>query len=707
MSVHLSYCRLCPASCGVRVQVEDNRIVGIVGDGLHPLSGGYTCPKGRRGGDFLHGAERLTTSMRRTPDGSYEPISVDVAITEIAERIEAITGQHGADALGLFMGTQQNFAALTGPMARAWFHTTGSQKLFSTMTIDQSAKWIVHSRMGQYLGGRQRFDTADVWLLAGTNPMVSLNGGDGDGAVTQNPYVTIRAARERGLKLIVVDPRLTETAAHADLHLRPKPGTDAALFAGMLHVILSEQRQDRQFCDRYAEGLEALSAAVGHATPERTEAITGVPSDQVVRAARMFAAARRGMATTGTGVCMGPHSNVAEHLVACLNVVCGRYLREGEVTPNSNVLARTMPLTAEVRPPYRTWESGFRSRIGGIGTMNGELPSGILADEILEPGPDRVRALVVSGGNPARALPDREKAERALRELELLVCIDTRMSDTARLADYVIAPTMVYERPDHTLLMEFFFARPFAQYTPPLVTPPEGVIEDWEFFFRLATVSGDTVKFAGRVLDPDAPPTSDEMLAMFAERGRIPMDELRAARRGVLAPADEKVVGPPTEHGVEHRLVLCPDDVAAEIAAALQEPSRGPELPMRLTVRRMRELMNSLGKEIGGLPRHGYNPAHVHPHDLRRLGIDHGDIVRIRSAHGRIRAVAHTDTTVGPGTVSMTHCWGASDTDADPRGVGSNVNDLTGYDRVQSINAMPTMTAVPVTIEREGTGGAH
>ncbi|WP_416063610.1 molybdopterin-containing oxidoreductase family protein [Rhodococcus indonesiensis] len=703
----LSYCRLCPASCGVRVEIDGDRILSIVGDGLHPLSRGYSCPKGRRGGDLHQGPDRLTTSMRRTPGGTFEPVPVEVAIAEIAERLEAIKGEHGPDALALFMGTQQNFAALTGPMARAWFRTTGSRKLFSTMTIDQSAKWIVQARMGEYLGGRQRFDTADVWLLAGTNPMVSLNGGDGDGAITQNPSVTIRRARERGLKLIVVDPRRTETAVRADLHLQLRPGTDAVLFAGLLHVILSEARHDRIFCDRFVEGLDELRAAVAQATPAHTEAVTGVPATDVIRAARMFAEGRRGMATTGTGVCMGPHSNVAEHLVACLNVVCGRYLREGEMTPDRNVLARTIPLKAEVRPPHRTWESGFRSRIGGIGTMNGELPSGILADEILEPGADRVRALVVSGGNPARALPDREKAERALSELELLVCVDTRMSETARLADYVIAPTMVYERPDHTLLMEFFFAQPFAQYTPRLVAPPAGVIEDWEFFFRLASASGHKVKFAGRVLDPDAPPTSEELLAMFAERGRVPIGAVMSARRGVLAPPEEKVVGPPAQGASEHRLALCPDDVNAEIAAALNESPRQPGHTMQLTVRRMRELMNSLGRDVSGLARFGYNPAHVHPHDLQQLGIDHGDIVRIRSAHGRIRAVAHTDPTVRQGTISMTHCWGASDTDADPRRVGSNVNDLTGYDRVQDINAMPVMTAVPVSIEVEVPAGAH
>ncbi|MDI9949284.1 molybdopterin-dependent oxidoreductase [Rhodococcus sp. IEGM 1305] len=691
-----SFCRLCASSCGVLLDLEDGRITRVLGDAQHPISGGYTCPKGRRGGDLAHGPDRLTTSMRRTGTGTHEPVPVARATADIADRLRTIVDRHGPDAVALFMGTQQNFAALTPPMARAWFRGTGSHKLFSTMTIDQSAKWVVAERMGTYLGGRQRFEDADVWLLAGTNPVVSANGGDGDGAVVQNPSVTLRAARERGLRLIVVDPRHTETAALADVHLAPRPGTDAVLFAGLLHVVLTEQLHDTDFCRRYTADLPGLVDAVADVTPTVVHRICGVPADRVRAAAQVFAGGSRGMATSGTGLCMGPHSNLAEHLVAALNVVCGRYLREGERADDRAVLTRHAPARAEVAPPARAYEHGFRSRIGGVRAMRGELPSGILTDEILEPGPDRVRALIVSGGNPAAALPDRAKALRALRSLDLLVCIDPRMSDTARLAHYVIAPTTMYERADHTAIMEPFFPRPFAQFTPAVLPAPPGVVDDWRFFLDLAAASGQPVKFAGRILDPDAPPTSEQMLAMMAERGRVPFADVVTAPHGHLAGASGAVVGPATEDGAGHRLMLLPADVRAELVAALTDRVVTEQFPLLLTVRRIREAVNSTGTRVPGLVPGGTNPASLHPDDLTALGITDGQVVTVRSAAGRLRATARADRTLARGTVSMTHCFGS----VDPRDdAGVNVNALTGTGAgVQAINAMPTMTAVPVAV---------
>ncbi|WP_068273380.1 molybdopterin-containing oxidoreductase family protein [Aldersonia kunmingensis] len=692
-----SFCRLCASSCGVLLDVEAGRIMRVLGDAHHPISGGYTCAKGRRGSDLVLGPDRLTTSMRRSAGDSHEPVPVAQATADIADRLRTIVDRHGPDAVALFMGTQQNFAALTPPMARAWFRGTGSHKLFSTMTIDQSAKWVVAERMGTYLGGRQRFEDADVWLLAGTNPIVSGNGGDGDGAVVHNPSVALRAARKRGLRLIVVDPRRTETAAMADMHLAPRPGTDAVLFAGLLQVILTENRHDGDFCRRYTADLAALIDAVAGVTPTVVQRICGVDANQVRDAARIFAGGSRGMATSGTGLCMGPHSNLAEHLVAALNVVCGRYLREGERADDRAVLTRRVPARAEVAPATRAYERGFRSRIGGVRAIRGELPSGILADEILEPGSDRVRALIVSGGNPAAALPDRGKALRALRSLELLVCVDPRMSDTARLAHYVIAPTTMYERADHTAIMEPFFPRPFAQYTPAVVTPPPGVIEDWRFFLDLASASGQSVKFAGRILDPGAPPTAEQLLAMMTERGRLPFADLAAAPHGQLAGLSGAIVGAATEEGAAHRLSLLPADVRGELNAALTESAVTKQFPLRLTVRRIREAINSTGTRVPGLVPGGVNPASLHPDDLAALGIADGQAVTVRSASGQLRATAQADSTLARGTVSITHCFGS----VDPRDdVGVNVNALTGTGHgVQTINAMPTMTAIPVAVE--------
>jgi anaerobic selenocysteine-containing dehydrogenase len=481
MSQHVSYCRICQASCGVLVDVEDGRVVRVAGDRDNALSGGFTCPKGRRGGDFHYGPDRLTTSMRRGADGRLHPVEVGAAITEIAARLQTIIDAHGVDAVGIFQGTQSTFATLTRPFLQSWIRALGSRKHFSTMTIDQSAKWIVPLRMGQYLGGPQRFEDADVWLLSGTNPLVSVNAGNFDSPLVNDPSARIRDARARGLRLIVIDPRRTETAARADLHLQPLPGHDALIFAGLLNVILNEDLHDADFCARFVDGLDELRTAVAAVTPELVEQGTGVPAAQLIDAARIFGRAGRGMVSTGTGVCMGPNSNVAEHLAICLNVVCGRYLREGEAAGLPAMLQPMSAPRAEVSAPDRSWERGFRSRIGNTGQLFGQLPSGVLADEVLEPGPDRVRALIVVGGNPVSALPDTAKAARAFEALELLVTIDPRLTETSQLADFVIAPTLEFERADHTVSLEAIFPIPFAQYTPALVPAPAGVIEDWAF----------------------------------------------------------------------------------------------------------------------------------------------------------------------------------------------------------------------------------
>lgn len=695
MTAKMSYCRLCQASCGVVVDVAHDRVEAIRGDPDNLLSQGYTCAKGRRVDRMMNDPDRLTTSMTRTdPRAGHTPIAVDDAISQIAEKIRHVIDDHGPDSVAMFIGTQHHFATLTDPMARAWFKATGSHKLFSTMTIDQSAKWVTAKRMGEYTGGRQRLSSSDVWLMAGTNPLVSVNGGNGDGALMHNPSATLRAARQRGLRLIVIDPRRSETAYRADLHLQPKPGTDAVVFAGLLHIIFEDDLHDHEFCAKYVDGVDLLRHAVGSVTPAIVETICGVEPSQLIAAARMFAAGSRGMVSTGTGVCMGPHSNLAEHLATSINVVCGRYLRQGDNAEEPGALRHCPPARAAVSAPDRTWEVGYHSRFGA-GHLYGQLPSGSLCDEILSPGSDRVRALIVSGGNPVLALPEQSRARQAMSRLDLLVTIDTRLSDTSQLAHYVIAPTMMYERADNTVAMERFFAEPFAMHTDPIVRPPGDVIEDWQFFYRLAQQQAYPLRIAATDIDMDHEPGSDQLLAMLTSRGRLDVAAVASAAHGIMAERVHRQVAAPAPDEAANRLQLLPGDVADELRAVLSDAPVSEEFPMRLVVRRVREAMNSVGPTVHGLPKVAYNPAYMCPEDMDALGITAGVAVTLSSPHGSVEAIAHRDPTLSKGVVSMTHGWGGM---ADGL-MGVNVNDLTSSSQHrQTINFMPTLTALPIRV---------
>lgn len=700
--IEVSYCRICAASCGTLVEIVDDRVTKVVGDRDNPMTRGFTCVKGRRAGELMSGPDRLTRSRRRTPDGGYEPVSVDRATEEIGARLSEIVAERGPDSVALFMGTQQAFTTLTPFVVKSWFRALGSHKLFSTMTIDQSAKWLVPARMGEYLGGMQGMVGADVWLFAGTNPLVSASGGDGDGLLVADPINQLKSLQAAGMKLVVIDPRRTETAARADLHLRPRPGTDAVLFAGLVQVVLERGWYDEEFCAEFVDGLKELREALAPATPDRVAAFCDIDRADLVEAARIFGTARRGRVTTGTGVCFGPHSNLAEHLADTLNIVCGRLLRAGEPAWAGNALLGGSAPTARVAPPTRTWETGFRSRIDGHGTIRGELPSSILPEEILRPGPDQVRALVVSGGNPMLALPDQRRTRQALEALELLVTVDTRMSETAQVADYVIAPTMLYERADHTALMEFFYPEPFAQWTPALVPRPGEVVEDWEFYVGLGRAMGLQMKVAGQFLDMENPPTSEDLLALVTSRGRIDPEALRAHPHGMRVPHPGSVVAPrPT--GDTQRLDLLAADVAAELATALAEiddVALSGDDRFLLVSRRLKEVINSLGRGVTGMAKLPYNPAYLTPGDLARLGLEPGDEVVLTSESGAVRAYAHPDATMRAGTVALVHGWGSLDPDAGPEG-GTNVNRLTtGRDALQPINRMPRFTAIPVRVRR-------
>ncbi|MFV0276224.1 MAG: molybdopterin-dependent oxidoreductase, partial [Parahaliea sp.] len=495
-----TYCRNCTSHCGLEFEVENNRLVGLRGDRDHLMTSGYFCVKANASLDLGEGNyARLTDNLKRNVSGDFEAIDKQRAFAEIAARIRALVDEFGPRSVGIFYGTGSYFNGLSWPLMKSFLCELGSPNLFSTMTIDQSARWVASLRMGTMATGSYAIDGLDALMLVGKNPVVShqLIG-------CFRPGRALTELRRRGAELIVVDPRNTETARHASQHLALKPGEDAALFAGMIRLVLAQGWEDRAFCARHVEGVDALRQAVDPFTPERVEQRAGIAPAQLREATRVFATAPKSLAVVGTGPCMGPHSNLNVHLVECLNALCGNYPRAGDPVANRSVLFPRAFVESAV-PPNRTWESGVKCHSVDTGQLYGELPTGALPDEILTPGNHRIRALIVLGGNPLTALGQPEKTLRAFSGLDLLVSIDPRMTDTARLSHYVLAPKLQYERHDLSTVLDGIagYTQPFVQYTAPVVEAPDTVVDEGEFFWELARRLGLQLRYKKMILGMD------------------------------------------------------------------------------------------------------------------------------------------------------------------------------------------------------------
>jgi anaerobic selenocysteine-containing dehydrogenase len=405
---------------------------------------------------------------------------------------------------------------------------------------------------------------------------------------------------------------------------------------------------------------------------------------------------------------MGPNSNLAEHLVEALNVVCGRMLRAGEKLDNPGVMAPPGVLKEGVIPAMRPWEHGYKSRIANTGLIAGELPCGIMADEILMPGPDRVRAFINHGGNPASAVPGQRRIVEAFRALDLLVSIEPFMTTTAHLSHYILPPTLQYERADLPLYAFeriLFPTEPFMRYTPPAAKPPAGseVVDDTYMFWSLAKRLGLELEYLGTRLDMTRPPTTDELLAIACNNGSVSLDELKMHPRGHVFDVEPAWVQPADE-GWTSRFTLAPPDVVAEIEDLYAQDSGDAEQEFthRLAVRRLRDVNNTTYRDMSGVrKRIPYNLAYINPLDLEERQVVPGDRITISSPHGSIVAEAEADPTLRRGVISIAHGFGKLPDEGSYDDDGSCTNLLLSLERNrQSINAMPEMTGIPLKFER-------
>lgn len=711
----ISFCRICSGGCGVVLTIDsDERIVGVRGDNDNPLTRGYACFKGRQPEASHHGRHRLLHPLKRMPDGTYVQISSEQALDEIARKLGTILDAHGKDAMAIFLGNGGMFNIAGFYMLPSFLAAFDSDQYFSTLTIDQSGKMVTAGRLGTWGAGYPALADMEVALLFGANPLVSHAQ---LGFLQEDPVRTLKKERKRGLKLITIDPRKTETGHFADIALQPYPGQDAAIAGGLIRLILAEGWQDSDFCARWVgeDQMSALRQAVEPLTEEMVEQRAGIEPGSLRKVAEMFARdARTGCATSATGTSMAPFSNLAFHLIETLNIICGRYLREGQRVHQINGMGANAQLKAEATGPTRFWEASGPSRIRGTRRLFQDRPTATLADEILTPGEGQIRALLIDGGDPMTSWPDQPKTEAALTALDLLVCIDPWPTPTTKFAHYILPPLMQYERADLPMYLPGFanWAGAWSQYTPPVIARPKNsdLVEDWYVFWSLAQRLGRTITYCGvKPLDMATRPTTDDLLEAVLNGAPHTLETLKAHPHGLHAPIEQATVLP-ADPDASGQFEPMPDDVATELRAFLGEasgPGRwqrdGQSFTHLLASRRMRDLFNSNGRFVDTVrARTPFNPAFLHPAELEALGIRIGDKIEIESAHGRVVAIAEADESLRSGVVSLAHGWGnPSSSNAPPEESGTAVNRLIDTDRNhEAINAMPHMSAIPVNLRR-------
>src|SRR5688500_790325 len=414
-TLHHRACNLCEAICGVEVRLEGGRIVSIRGDEADPLSRGHLCPKAVALQDLEEDPDRLRHPLRRDGDGSWREVGWEQALDEIARRVRRIQAAHGRDAVGVYLGNPNVHNLGSMLYVRPFVRALDSRSRFSATSVDQ----LPHHLAAMWMFGHQLLlpvpdvDRTDFLLVMGANPLAS------NGSMMTAPGMRdrLRELRRRGGRLVVVDPRRTETARVADRHLFIEPGTDALLLLALLQTIFEEGLARPGRLEGFTDGLDSLRAAAAAFQPERVAAATGIEPVAIRALARDFAGAPSAVCYGRLGLSVQEFGGLCQWLVNALNLVTGNLDR-----PGGAMFAR--PAVDVLRFVGRGHIGRWRSRVRDLPEFAGELPCSALAEEIETPGEGRIRALFTVAGNPVLSTPNGARLERALPGLELLVAID-------------------------------------------------------------------------------------------------------------------------------------------------------------------------------------------------------------------------------------------------------------------------------------------
>ncbi len=733
-------CPLCEAGCGLEITVKAGAVTRIRGDMNDVFSKGFICPKGSTLKQFHDDPDRLRTPVVKR-DGEFVEVSWDEAFATIEAGLMPLLAEHGRHAVAVYLGNPgaHNMAPLM--FNRNLIQSLGTRNRFSASTVDQRPKEISASLMfGSVAVPVPDLDRTDYIILLGANPYAS------NGSLCTAPDFPGRLERiqARGGKVVVVDPRRSETVEHADQHVAIRPGTDAHLLAAIAHTLLAEGLADPSNVAAHCNGLDDLPALLSPYSPDRVTTVCGVSADTIRGLARDLAAAPTAAVYGRIGTCTQEFGTLASWLIDVVNILSGNLDRVGGAMFAKGAVGQ--PSSKGKPGSGRGFSMGRAvSRVSQQPEALGEFPVTALPEEIETPGQDQVRALVTVGGNPASSNPNSDRLNAALASLDFMVSIDPYINETTRHATVILPPPSPLQKSHYDLALLNFAVHNVANYSPPVLPLDDGQLEEWEIILRLAAIAagqghdvttdqivhdaarsmlGSAVRDEfGQVHGRDV----DELDKQLGDRtgpermldvmlrtgpygdafGSVPdgltLAKLEANPHGVDLGALEPGRIPDLLRTPSGKVEVVPDLIRGDLGRFAQSMDRDWDHSIVLVGRRHVRSNNSWMHNIKVLTK-GRNRCtmQIHPDDAARLGIPDGSAARVTSRVGEVIVTAELTDGIRPGVVSIPHGFGQQlpgvqlRVASEYRGVNTNV--LTDEYFRDELSGNIALNGVPVAV---------
>lgn len=693
-------CNLCEAICGLEIQIENEKIVSVRGDAADVFSRGHICPKGVEIGAIQNDPDRLRFPMKRT-GSQWTQISWDEALNECAEQLYAVQQKHGTDAVAYYAGNPNVHNYGSSLFGQRFMARLKTKNYYTATSVDQ----LPHHFAAFFMYGHPLLvpvpdiDRTMYFLILGANPIAS------NGSMMTAPDMRgrMKGIRDRGGRIVTVDPRRTETAEKSTEHLFIKPGTDAFFLLSLLHVIFQSPMKASKAA-ALVDGLDHVKKLSADFSPAQTAAITGIRAEDTTRIAQEFLAAPSAVCYGRVGLSTQKYGGLCQWLIQVINIVSGNLDKEGGAMfthPAVDLIGQEGK-----RDAYGSFAS-YRTQVRNLPEFGGELPVSALADEILHPG--GVRALVTSAGNPVLSTPNGTRLEEALRSLEFMACVDFYINETTRHANIILPPTAPLEHDHYDIVFHVLAVRNTSRYSEPVFTPAEGTMHDWEIFSELARRLEDARSGGAKKSKDSRNKMSpavylERMLKSGPHSDTVTLDGLRKAPHGIdLGPLQPAL--PDRLRTSDKRIQLDPGVFVEDLKRLRKEAQAGNSEGLLLIGRRTLRDNNSWMHNAPGLMK-GKNRCTLllNPDDAAQLSVADGEIVTVKSRTGQVKIPAEISSSMMRGVVSIPHGYGhnrsGSVLSVASDHAGASINDITDEKEIDELTGNAAFSGVRVTVTK-------